>query len=329
MLAAAHGHAQSAADAAAAEALFDEALKLMEAGKQAEACPKLAESQRLDPGVGTMLYLGDCYQQIGKTASAWATFREAAYAARAGGQLDREKTALELADKLKPVLSTLTIVVEPKDLQGLEVSNDGKPVRKALWGTAIPVDPGEVGVEAVAPGKQRWATRVAIPKGPASITTTVPVLKDEPVAAPPVAPPPAATEPAPSRPPPAARDPGPDPGGTQRTVGWIVGGVGLAALGAGTFFALRAKSLDSDADSECRRDDTDLCSAEGVGFAEDAGSAATIATIAFGVGIVGVGTGATLLLTAPSQAESAARPRVELTAAAAPGTARIGIRGSW
>jgi serine/threonine-protein kinase len=50
--------AQSAADKAAAEALFDHGVRLMKQNNFAEACPKLEESDRIDPAVGTLLYLG-------------------------------------------------------------------------------------------------------------------------------------------------------------------------------------------------------------------------------------------------------------------------------
>src|SRR5690606_35491852 len=75
----------TATEQAAAEALFDQAMQLMQAGRHAEACPKLVESQKLDPAVGSQLYLADCYERTARTASAWATFREAGYAARSGG----------------------------------------------------------------------------------------------------------------------------------------------------------------------------------------------------------------------------------------------------
>src|SRR5262245_36723730 len=61
----------------AAQALFDQGRALVTLGRFAEACPKLAESLRLDPGIGTMLWLADCYENVGRSASAWATFREA------------------------------------------------------------------------------------------------------------------------------------------------------------------------------------------------------------------------------------------------------------
>ena len=54
------------ATVARAQALFDEALALMKAGKYAEACPKLEESDQLDPGMGTEYRLAECYESDGK-----------------------------------------------------------------------------------------------------------------------------------------------------------------------------------------------------------------------------------------------------------------------
>ncbi|MFM2417004.1 MAG: hypothetical protein RL385_1727, partial [Pseudomonadota bacterium] len=68
----------NAADKAAAEALFDRGLQLLRDGKVSEACSALEESESIEPGIGTMLYLADCYERLGRTASAWALFREAA-----------------------------------------------------------------------------------------------------------------------------------------------------------------------------------------------------------------------------------------------------------
>src|SRR3954452_11357283 len=94
-------HAQpSSADKAAAEGLFSDARRLMAAGNFREACPKLEASQRLDPPGGPVLNLADCYEQSGRTASAWMEFREAASAAREIGSADREAEARRRASAL-------------------------------------------------------------------------------------------------------------------------------------------------------------------------------------------------------------------------------------
>ena len=137
----------------------------------------------------------------------------------------------------------------------------------------------------------------------------VPKLEAEPSAAPVAAvataepapaPPPAAASTQP--PPPAPHDNGPAPvssdGSTQRTAGWIVGGIGVVGLGLGSYFGLRAVGKWHDSDAECPTSAT--CTSDGATASEDAGKAADISTVSFIVGGVGVGVGAVLLLTAPS-----------------------------
>ena len=72
---AAAARAEPLDDAARADASFKEAMQLRSGGHDAEACPKFAESQRLAPAVGVTLYLADCYEKTGRTASAWREFR--------------------------------------------------------------------------------------------------------------------------------------------------------------------------------------------------------------------------------------------------------------
>ena len=83
----------ASADPATAEALFREGRRLLDEGKTDEACPKLAESQRLDPSAGTMLNLATCYEKNGQLASAWVTFKGAATAAQNANEVDRAKLA--------------------------------------------------------------------------------------------------------------------------------------------------------------------------------------------------------------------------------------------
>ena len=72
-----------------AERLFGEGKSALEAGHYAEACPKLAESQSLDPAAGTLLALGLCHEGEGKTATAWRELRQALEASQRAGRKDR------------------------------------------------------------------------------------------------------------------------------------------------------------------------------------------------------------------------------------------------
>src|SRR6187455_1821464 len=129
----------SAGNKAAAEALFEEGRSLMQKQQYQEACSKLEASQNLDSGLGTLMLLSDCYEKTGRTASAWATFREAAAVARGQGDGDREKVARTRADALEPNLARLVVHGPERTMQlpGLEVKMAGQPIAKAQWGTLI------------------------------------------------------------------------------------------------------------------------------------------------------------------------------------------------
>ncbi|WP_437519845.1 hypothetical protein WME79_25260 [Sorangium sp. So ce726] len=170
------GGRDARADTAAAQALFDAAKQLMAQGKYADACPKLEESQRLDPGIGTQFNLAACYEQLGRTASAWSMFLEVAGASKAAGQLEREKVARQRAAALEPRLIRLTITAPADAPADLQVKRDGALVGRAQWGTPVPVDPGKHTVEASAAGRAPFARSVELTRAGASETLAVPPL---------------------------------------------------------------------------------------------------------------------------------------------------------
>ncbi|MCC6213595.1 MAG: hypothetical protein IT376_01915 [Polyangiaceae bacterium] len=298
------------ADKAAAEALFDEGLALLKAGKLTEACAKLEGSQRLDAAVGTLLYLGECYEKSGRLASAWATFREAASAARAAGQTARARQGQERADRLEPRLSRLALDVPDavKSLPGFVLERDGAPVAPALYGVPVPVDAGERKLVARAAGHAEWTSSAKVEGEGKTTRVAVPALERLPE------PPPAerAVEPAPPPPPRAAapaapppRAPEADAGTSQRTWGWVAGGVGLVGVGIGTVFGLRALSRNAEAEDECPRGD--VCDTRrGVELTEEAKDAAFVSNVAVGLGAVALAGGVVLWLTAPSAPEQVA-----------------------
>lgn len=173
---------QSAEKAASAQALFDEGLRLMNAGQPASACPKFAASQKLDPGMGTKFRLAECYEKVGKTASAWALFTEIGDEARAAKRPDREKVARKRADELAPKLARMTILVAPDsaNLAGLEVRRDGTALDKAVWDVPMPIDPGEHFLTATAPGKISWESKAVVAEASKTVEATVPRLEDAP-----------------------------------------------------------------------------------------------------------------------------------------------------
>src|SRR4051812_37733696 len=69
-------------DPIAAEALLSQGFALAEAGNLEAACGMMEASLRLYPSVNTEYYLADCYERIGKAASAWIDFQEVADRAR-------------------------------------------------------------------------------------------------------------------------------------------------------------------------------------------------------------------------------------------------------
>jgi serine/threonine-protein kinase len=172
--------AQPNKDAVAiADALFEEALALMEEGKHSEACPKLQESQRLDPGLETLFKLSECYEHTGRTATAWSGYRDVAATADAAGESARAQVARDRAAALKPKLSRLRIAVSTEAaVPGLRVHRNGVMVGALLWGTDVPVDPGKYVVSASAPLREPWSTTVTVSNPGEVVMVRVPVLQD-------------------------------------------------------------------------------------------------------------------------------------------------------
>jgi hypothetical protein len=325
----------------AAEALFEDGRKLVREGKIAEACPKFADSQRLDPSSATLLNLASCWEKLGRTASAWATYKEAASAAAASGRMDYRTAAERHASVLEPKLARLTVdVSQPVD--GLEVRRDGVVVDRAEWGVGIPVDTGSHTLSAAAPGRVSWTSEVQVAQDGAQATLTVPPLEPQPQggassssASPPAVAPatPLARSGNPAMGLPAASSHG-SSSTTQRTIGWIVGGVGVAGLAVGAAYAIAAHTKYENSLSQCQPSDKNLCSPQGVAQRDDARWAGDAATVALSIGAAAVVAGGVLWLTAPSgtengtRAATAARP-LGMSLSIVPAPVGALLRGTW
>ncbi|MFW5740455.1 MAG: hypothetical protein ACOC1F_08820 [Myxococcota bacterium] len=275
------------ADKALATALFKEGRELLEQNQIEKACHKFQESQHLDPSGGTLLNLAACHERMGRTASAWTEYNEALAWARRDGRMDRVQFAAEHMKALEPKLSYIVVEV-PAAAQrdGLEVRRDGRPLRRAAWGSRMPVDPGRHVIDVAADGYEPWRTEVVVEGEGVEQRVIVPALtalgptdgtSDEPTVG-------AWSE---------------QEVRTQRrsssgvgAMPYVLGGVGLVGIGAGTYFGLRAFSKDEEADEAC----VNGCTPAGEELTDEARQAADISTAGFAVGLVGVGAALTLLL---------------------------------
>jgi hypothetical protein len=314
LLVSAHAHAQ---DPAAAQALFDEGKRLIAAHDFADACPKFEESQKLDPGLGTLFHVADCEEHLGKTATAWAGFLEVASEAKAQGESARETVARDRAAALEPKLARLTIDAGASSrAPGFTLLRDDNPVGAAQWMTAVPVDPGAHVIVARAPSKGTWTLTVNLVAG-AKREVTVPLLADSPSAD-------AASASAVSTTTTTAAEADRGSSGTgQRATGVVLGALGLAGLGVGGAFAVDSLLRHNDAQSHCTAAG---CDAAGVSFRNEARTAGDVATISF------VGGGALLLagiltyVTAPHSLE-APMNSAQLMFSVGPGGGVV--RGVW
>src|SRR5262245_53754045 len=175
----------SAAEKATAESLFQQGTDLVAEKRFAAACEKFEGSQQLDPALGTMLRLADCYDRVGRSASAWALFREAASVARTRGEADRERIAVERAGDLEKRLTKIELKVDRKNAPaGLEIQLNGVNVPRATWDAPLPVDPGKQRLVASAPDRASWSATVEVPEAPGVRSIDVPALAPKPRAEP-------------------------------------------------------------------------------------------------------------------------------------------------
>jgi hypothetical protein len=282
-----------------AEALFQDGKQLMEQGSYADACPKLARSQQLDPAGGTVLLLAMCYEQAGKVASAWLRYNDALGFARRDGRDDRAERAKEHLATLTPRLSRVTVVLPRQvvESKGAKLVLDGTEL-PAESTNSLPVDPGSHHLLLSAAGKQAWSTSFVVEGDGQTVTLTAPELKDLP----------AEPKAAPEQPPPLARAPALSERtrtSPWRTAGFVVGSAGVVSLGVGAYFGLSALSRMSDARKHCSTPPS--CTDPGaVRSSQDASSAALRSDVFLGAGLVAVAAGVILTTTSRSHPERGA-----------------------
>jgi hypothetical protein len=335
-------------DPAAAQASFDEGKRLMGAGRYTEACLAFDQSQRADPGLGTQFHLADCWQHIGRLASAWSLFHEIESQARVRGEGARERVAHDRAAALESFVPK--VLVDPHGASGtpgLSIRRDGAEMPREQWGVPVPTDAGSHTIAVYAPGKQPWGTGFEVPlNGGGVVTIDVPPLSDladlpSVATAPrvaPLAPIVAAsagaehdgrgvTSAMPDSPPAMEEPAVENHGGAQKAAGWALVGAGIAGLGAGAYFTTQWANDRHQSNSHCLGS---LCDSTGSQQRHDAATQGVAAIIAGGSGLAAAIIGAALAATAPEpRAVNRPAARLEIVPLVDAHQGGLGLNGVW
>ncbi|MBW2458781.1 MAG: hypothetical protein JRI68_30055, partial [Deltaproteobacteria bacterium] len=272
----------------------------------------------------TLLNLAVCHEGQGKTASAWAEYTSVANQARREGRTRREVYAKERIEVLKPLLSHVTIKIQAPVPQ-MTIKVDGKPFEAAMADTPLPMDPGRHSVEAVAPGKRKWAKVVDVVGNAQALVVEIPMLADDEAA---VAPTPGpAPAPGPETPKPPAGDQGPDQPAEEGGIpmlAWVGFGVGGAGLVVGAVTGIMTLGKAGDIKEACG-DDTCPPDQE-----EDLDSATTLANVSnVGFAVAGVGAAVGLIALFTMGGDEEPEPAAEAWVRPLIGVGSLGIEGRF
>jgi hypothetical protein len=294
---------------AAARSLGMQGIKMADSGDCKGAIEKLSRAESLYHAPSILGRLGECQVQVGQVVAGTENLnrvvREQLASTAPKAFRDAQERAKGVLNAALPKIARLTVKVEPPDAKA-QVTVGGTTVPAALLGVERPTDPGTQEVVVSAPGYLEQKSSLTLAEG-GTQEITVKLEKDPNAAAV------ATTTPPPGGATPALVTTGPTPplsdkpakkNNTLAFVALGVGGAGLLVGGVTGFLALGKKSdLKNCVDTRCPSSQKDTL--------DSAKSMATISTVGFAVGFVGVGVGVVLLLTGNSSASaSRATPKV-------------------
>jgi hypothetical protein len=202
-----------------------------------------------------------------------------------------------------------TIVFDVKDATGADISAvsvtvDGKPLAGRITGTALRADPGDHVFTFTAPGQATVTRHFVLKEGEKDRRERIEIGAATPAAGTPPAP--ASTEP-----PPAdsaqgpASDTAPSSGmGTQKILGLVAGGIGVAGIALGSVFGIETFSAVSQQKTDCQSASSCSNHAQALNDHSTASSDGTIATIGLAAGGALLATGAILFFTAPHASDA-------------------------
>ncbi|WP_394833687.1 hypothetical protein LVJ94_44990 [Pendulispora rubella] len=298
---------------ASARKLFAEGLKDEEKGNFAEALEKFRRVAKVRDTVPVRYRIASCLEGLGKLKEAMVAYQAAIDLGADGKDRDVVRAAKEHTGSLNERIPQVTLVLAPEARPKSQVAIDGQPVQPSELDKPIALDPGTHAITASSQGKMAFETRVTLPER-ARTTVVVPYVEPRDTsngkvgsdtkdvkAEPQNAPADGAPHPIPT----PAPESESNPGSGRRTAGWITAGAGAAFLvGAAVTLVMRQSDISSleDAcpDGRCpiaRRSELES-------LHDGAQTKGTVAAVLAGVGVIGVGVGTYLLLSAPSSSRA-------------------------
>lgn len=297
--------ADADSDEQRAVVLFDKGRKLARDGRCAEAVPVLLESLRYAEGVGPLLNLGNCFETLGKIASAHRYFVKAEQVAAARDDTKRREEASQRARSIEKDVSMLIIHVPAwVRTASTAVRVDGELVAKDQWEKPMPIDPGPHEVEVSSPPSPKQAESVTVPGKGARTEWTATTADRSPASISPPSnalhAPVASVEPTKE---PRAASPRPPASSSQQSVGLVAGGVGIVGLATSAVFGVLALNAHASVVDQCPTYPTCPASNRAALDTEnhDASTYGTISTIGVVVGALLLAGGSVLFFTAPRQ----------------------------
>lgn len=151
-----------------AQALFQDALALVDRGEWDAGCTKFEASMLLYPAASTLLNIARCHEHKQKLASAWSAYKRVLVLNRETVGDERRRAIDELASaeiaKLTPRLPKIKLTMS-RPVLGVTLRKDGELLPGAAIGTELPVDVGEHEVAAEAPGHRPFHLRFDVKEG--------------------------------------------------------------------------------------------------------------------------------------------------------------------
>ncbi len=320
---------ENAADVAAARALGTEGVKLADKGKCEDAVDKLSRAEKLHHAPMLLERLGECQVALGKivegTENLQRVVREEMGSNAPAAVLAAKMRAQKVLEAAKPKVAKLIVsVTGVAQADSIVVKLDGQTVSSASLGMERPTDPGDHTLDISAPGYKSVSRKVTLSMGGSeSVSVT---LEVDPNAKPiddhkgngdggnkgdgrgkddVVVPPPAQ--------------------GNGKTIAAVtslaVGGVGLVLGGV---FGVLAMSKKSTLDGQCV---AKACPSGTQSTIDAANTFATVSTVGFIVGGVGLAAGI-VLLAIPNGAPTA-KPVKGLTVTPMLGVTSVGVSGTF